>query len=211
MNNINYNFNEKNKQNIENLIKVSQIHSNICHIVDDRKKISSLQNIPEADAIITNLVNIKISVKTADCVPVFLYCYKPKIIAAIHAGWKGAKSNIIANSIKSLKKLNGEISNITAIIGPCIHQSSYEVEKEFYNNFINEDKKFTAFFKNKSPNKFLFNLPSFVESKLKAEGVNKIENVNINTYSNNNFYSYRKFCHGLQKENGRNISWIEIL
>ena len=211
MQNVNYNFNEKNNQILRDLVKIEQTHSNICYVIDDQQKIPSCNKLPKADAILTNLNNIKISIKTADCVPILIYCDKPKIIAVIHAGWKGAKSNIIANSIKAFKNLNGKISNTIAIIGPCIHQSCYEIQKDFYNNFINENKKFDAFFEKKNQNKFLFNLPLFVENKLKKEGLEKIENVNINTYDNENFYSYRKFCHGLQKRNNRNISWIELI
>ena len=58
------------------------------------------------DAIVTNIKNLPIGVLTADCAPILILDYKKKIIAAVHAGWKGAYKNIV---IKVLKKLICEV------------------------------------------------------------------------------------------------------
>ena len=72
-----------------------------------------------ADAMITKMKNFAIGVVTADCVPIILYDVKNKIIGCIHAGWKGAFSGIIENTIKKIKKLNSN-NKIYASVGPCI-------------------------------------------------------------------------------------------
>ena len=68
---------------------------------------------------ITKMKGIAIGVVTADCVPIILYDDKNKIIGCIHAGWKGAYSDIIKNTINKIKKLNSN-NKIYASVGPCI-------------------------------------------------------------------------------------------
>ena len=77
---------------------------------------------PKADAIITNQKNFPIAVLTADCAPILIYDNKVKMIAAIHAGWKGAFKGIINKVIKFMIKKGCRIENMTAAIGPSISQ-----------------------------------------------------------------------------------------
>ena len=72
---------------------------------------------------------------TADCVPIILYDEKNKIIGCIHAGWKGAISGIIENTLNKFKEINKN-NKIIAAIGPCIGNENYEVSVEFYDNFL---------------------------------------------------------------------------
>ncbi len=75
---------------------------------------------PKADAVITNQKNLPIGVLTADCVPI-LICDKTKhLVAAIHAGWKGAYKDIISKVIQFMIKKGSNPINITAVIGPAI-------------------------------------------------------------------------------------------
>merc|ERR1712127_925629 len=101
-----------------------QTHSNKVIIVN--KKNQKNRNF-KSDAIITKMSGYGLGVVTADCVPVILYDVKNNIVGCIHAGWKGAISGIIENTLKKLKKLNSD-NKIFASIGPCIGQNSYEVD-----------------------------------------------------------------------------------
>ena len=74
------------------------------------------------------------------CVPIILFDVNNHIIACIHAGWKGASSGIIENTIKKIKKLNSK-NKIYAAVGPCIGYKSYEVDFTFYKKFILKSKK----------------------------------------------------------------------
>ena len=78
-----------------------------------------------ADAIITNQRNLPIAVLTADCVPILLYDKEKDIIAAIHAGWRGAYKGIIKNVVKFMIKKGCKSKNILAAIGPSISSSNY--------------------------------------------------------------------------------------
>lgn len=198
--------------NFSDIAFVNQIHSNIIYVIDDKNKIPEKQGLPAADAIVTNLKNVAIAVFTADCTPLLLKDEKEKIIAVIHAGWKGAKADIIANAVKEMKKLGSKIENISAIIGPMIHQKSYQVSQEFYDDFLKADKKNAQFFiiDKSTPTHYLFDLPAFVINKLKSSGIDNIGNINIDTYQSLEHSSYRRSTHKKEADCGRNISLIMI-
>ena len=93
-----------------------------------------------------------IAVLTADCAPILIYDNKIKMIAAIHAGWKGAFKGIINRVIKFMIKKGCRLENITAVIGPTISAKNYEVQDDFKKKFIKRDKKNIKFFKKKKIN-----------------------------------------------------------
>ena len=206
-----YQFLGNNQKRPEDIFLLHQVHSNKVLVIDQKSIIPKNDEI-KADAIITNQKNLKIGLKTADCVPILLFSTdNDAICGAVHAGWRGAKSDIIKNTIEEMQKLCSKTENIQAIIGPCIRQESYQISQEFYDDFIAQDQKFQKFFK-EDPTKsgyFLFNLPNFVKEKLKITGITKINDEFIDTYPSKYYHSYRSFCHG-KKEDGRNISYIKL-
>jgi len=187
---------------------VNQIHGNEVVVIDDEKKIYGQQDLPKADAIVTNLKNLNIAIITADCAPILLFDNENKIIAAAHAGWRGAKSGIIENTVKAMRNLGAK--KIHAIIGPLISQDSYEVSSEFFDDFLAEDKSNSKFFKDGAKSdKQLFDLPFFVEEKLRNCQVAEIENVKIDTYKNEKtLFSFRRSTHKGENDCGRNVSLI---
>lgn len=201
------------KKNIpnKNVLFANQIHSSDVVIIDSETQIYGEQNLPKADAILTNLPNITIGVITADCSPILFYDEEKQIIAATHAGWRGAKSGVIANTINEMKKLGAK--NITAEIGPMICQESYEVSQEFLDDFLSDDSGNKKFFVNGvNLDKYLFDLPSYVEEKLKLAGVENFNNSRIDTYKNDKtYFSFRRSTHLQEKDCGRNVSVIAIV
>lgn len=90
----------------------------------------------ETDALITDVKGIAIAVKTADCVPILLFDHKKKIIATIHAGWRGTLSEITLITVKKMILEFGSSANdIFAGIGPSISPDVYEVGKEVWELF----------------------------------------------------------------------------
>ena len=101
-------------------IQLKQIHSNKAVLIENYS-----DKIIVADALVTSLPNIRLSVKTADCAPILLVSTgKTKTIAAIHAGYRGAINNIIKNTLDLFPK----DEKIIAWIGPCISKNHYEVK-----------------------------------------------------------------------------------
>ncbi len=187
---------------------VKQIHSAKFIFLSKNAKIKNRSI--KADAIITEKTNLPIAVLTADCVPLLLFDRKRKIIAAIHAGWKGAFKGIITKVIKFMLKKGCTRKDISVAIGPSISQKNYNVKIDFKNKFIKKHKKNKIFFK--SVNKLVyFDLPNFVRSQLKLNKINKIDMINIDTYDEkNNFFSARRSLRSKHDDYGRNISIIMI-
>jgi polyphenol oxidase len=190
-----------------NLILMNQTHSN--KVIEVKKRTLRFKKI-NSDAIITKTKGLGLGVVTADCVPVIVYDAKNKIIGCIHAGWKGAFSGIIKNTISKIKKINSK-NEIYAAIGPCIGKNSYEVDIKFYNKFISRSKKNKRYFLKKNSEKKLFNLRRFVSDKLTELKV-KIYHVNHDTFKEkHNFFSYRRSCKLKQKDYGRCMSVISLI
>ena len=132
------------------------------------------------------------------------------MIAAIHAGWKGAYKGIVKKVIKFMIKKGCYSKNITAVIGPSISANSYEVREDFIKKFIKKDKKNIIFFK-KISNKNYFNLNKYVHFQLKSLDVKKIDIIDKDTFNTkNNFFSARRSISRKESDYGRNISIIMI-
>ncbi len=206
---INKNLNyvaEKMKIKKSELILMHQTHSN--KVVEIKK--NNFQKKIIADAMITKMKNIALGVLTADCVPIILFEKKNKIAGCIHAGWRGAFSDIIKNTIMKVRKGNSN-TEIFASVGPCINKKNYEVDLNFYKKFIIKSKKNKIYFSYKNKKKRLFNLRKFVTDKLVELRVN-VDQVNRDTFAEkSNFFSYRRSCKFKNKDYGRCISTVRIL
>ena len=197
-------INKKSKE----IFFVKQIHGNKFVFLSENAKIKNRSI--SADAIITEKKNFPIAILTADCVPILLFDKKRKIIAAIHAGWRGALKGVISIVIKFMLKKGCSRKEITAAIGPSITQKNYDVKIDFRNKFLKKHKKNKIFFK--YSNKLIyFDLPNYIKSQLKFNKINKIDTINIDTYDKkNNFFSARRSLKLKHDDYGRNISIIMI-
>ena len=189
------------------IILLNQIHSNKFYYIG---KNSKLNNKFEGDALITNKKNLPIAVLTADCAPILILDKDKKMIAAIHAGWKGAYKNIVKIVVKFMITKGCSPQNITVAIGPCISGNNYEVKEDLKKKFIKKDKKNIIFFK-ETKNKYYFNLSKYIHFELKSLKIKKIDIINKDTFNEkNNFFSARRSISRNENDYGRNISIIMI-
>ena len=197
---------KKIKVSKDKLVLMYQTHSNRVIIINNKNK--NLVKF-KADAILTKIKGIALGVVTADCVPIILFDSSNHIIGCIHAGWKGALSGIIENTIKKFRELSSQ-NKIFATVGPCIGEKSYEVSQDFYKKFILKSKKNSIYFTNKKNKKKLFNLRKYVNDKLLKLNV-KVDNINKDTFrGKSNFFSYRRSQKLGQNDYGRCISVIAM-
>ena len=195
-------------KNIRDIVLLNQIHSNKFIFID--KKFKFNKNKFKADAIITDQKKIPIAVLTADCVPILLYDTKKNIIAALHAGWKGAFKGIISKVVNFMLRKGSERKDIIAAIGPCINAQSYNVKENFKKKFLKKDIKNKNFFINKK-NMIFFNLPDYVKNQLRKNRIINIDMKNIDTFPyKNNFFSARRALKLNHDDYGRNISIIML-
>ena len=105
-----------------------QTHSDRIVIATSETNTASIE---DTDALITNESGLFVCVQTAYCVPVFLFYPQKKVVAAIHAGWKGTVSRIVQKTVQKMgEKFGCKSSDIVAGIGPSIHMHVYEIGPE---------------------------------------------------------------------------------
>ncbi|MDE5969492.1 MAG: peptidoglycan editing factor PgeF [Muribaculaceae bacterium] len=125
------------------------------------------------DAIVTRLKNVVIGINTADCVPVVLFDEVAGVIAAIHAGWRGAVAGIAVNALKKMVEIGAKVENVKGYFGPSIGECCFEVGEEVASCFPEE---FVTRQEGENPH---VNLSGFVKRQLENEGV-KAETLILN-------------------------------
>jgi YfiH family protein len=166
---------------------------------------------PEADAIVTKTRGLAIGVLTADCAPILLADAEAGVIAAVHAGWKGAKAGVLESAIDAMESLGAQAFRIAAAIGPAISRAAYEVGPEFRAAFLAgdpENDKYFSFLNVGAPH---FDLPAYVKDRLSRCGVINIQDIAVCTYENESIlFSYRRSVHRSEADYGRQISAIVL-
>ncbi|MCH8347413.1 MAG: peptidoglycan editing factor PgeF [Proteobacteria bacterium] len=168
-----------------------------------------LDNLPKADALVSTTKGLVIGVLTADCAPILFADAKAGVIAAAHAGWRGLLTGILENTIGAMETLGADRKNITAVIGPCIAQASYQVGRDFYHSFISADPGYGDFFSPGKKDRRFFDLEGFVKMRLQAAGLEGVGVLSHDTYRDDReFFSYRRTCHKKEADYGRQLSAI---
>ncbi|MEM9320424.1 MAG: peptidoglycan editing factor PgeF [Pseudomonadota bacterium] len=165
---------------------------------------------PKADAIVTATPGLAIAVLTADCQPVLFSDRKTGVVAAAHAGWRGALSGVLEATLHAMENLGAARADIQAVIGPSISQAAYEVGQEFLEEFMDDDPQNGRFFaQGAMQGKFQFDLPAYGLARLRAAGVGQAHWTRHCTYSDQaHFFSYRRSVHNGDADYGRLISAI---
>jgi YfiH family protein len=146
---------------------------------------------PEADALVTDRPGILVGVLTADCAPVLLEDVAAGVVAAAHAGWRGALGGILESTIDRMTALGADPARITAAIGPAIAQASYEVNRAFEGAFIAADPDHARFFAPGRPGHRFFDLQGFCAARLAAAGVRRIVCTGVDTLDEG-WFSHRR-------------------
>lgn len=188
------------------LLSIHQIHSpDVIHVT------GPLTDRPRADAMVTATPGLALGILTADCQPVLFHDPKARIIGAAHAGWRGTRDGVLEATVESMVALGAQRADIVAVIGPTISQSAYEVGPEFFESFTDDDPASARFFIAGKGDRYLFDLPAFGLSRLRAAGVGHAEWTRHCTYRDSErFFSYRRTTHAGEADYGRLISTIRL-
>lgn len=180
------------------LTTVKQIHSATVLDACGRKG----EQIGEGDAIVSSSVGVAISIRTADCVPILLADRENRIVACVHAGWRGTASNIIGATIDALRSLGAKPENLHVAIGPSIGSCCYEVGPEVMLHFEPWRQRVDPV------EKSTLDLPAINEQQLREAGVRQIWKCGECTFCQpSRFFSFRR-----EKERaGRMLSFVNRL
>lgn len=190
------------------LVTVHQIHSPDAVVAtapwpDDAR--------PHADAVVTDRPGLALGILTADCAPILLSDDTAGVIAATHAGWKGAFTGVIEATLAAMERLGADRARIAAAIGPAIARKSYEVDDLFHRRFADADPENDRFFAPGRAGHHQFDLEGYAAARLAAAGVTRVEALGLDTYSEpDRFFSYRRAVHRGEPTYGRQISLIAL-
>jgi YfiH family protein len=192
----------------DHLLTVHQIHSPDTVVASGPWQGASR---PRADAIVTRSEGLAICATAADCGPILLADPNARVIGAAHAGWKGALTGILESVVDAMERLGADRSGIVAAIGPLIRHHSYEVGGEFVERFIEADAENALFFiPSAREGHAMFDLAGFIRMRLENAGVRMIDDIGVDTYSDERFYSYRRSVHLKEPDYGRHIHAIAL-
>ena len=166
---------------------------------------------PHADAIVTDQPGLVLGILTADCAPVLFADIEAGVIGAAHAGWKGAIAGVTDATIVAMETLGARRERISAVVGPCIAQASYEVDDGFRARFVTVNASNDRFFIEGRPGHARFDLPGYVTDRLTASGVGRVEARALDTLElADRFYSFRRATLASEPDYGRQISLIAL-
>ncbi len=166
---------------------------------------------PKADAIVTSTAGLAIGVTTADCGPILFVEPTARVIGAAHAGWKGALTGVLESTIAAMEQLGAQRDGIIAALGPLIRQDSYEVGPEFVARFIDTDAEYGMFFLPSTREAHaMFDLAGFIRMRLEHAGILMIDDLGLDTYADERFFSYRRSVHRNEPDYGRHVHAIAL-
>lgn len=114
---------------MENFLVLNQVHGDNIFVIKPHGDYFTSREALNYDAIVTNRTNLAICIKTADCVPIFIVDRVKKVIAAVHAGWRGSALGITAKVVRLMQNQYGsQPPDLLAAIGPSIGKCCYEVD-----------------------------------------------------------------------------------
>ncbi|BAQ62411.1 uncharacterized conserved protein [Geminocystis sp. NIES-3708] len=206
--------------------RVKQIHSNIVvstNTINDHQV--SNDNLVEADGIITEKSLQSVWCASADCTPVLIADSHTGKVAAIHSGWRGTSTQIVANAIALFQSQGSKLENLLFALGPAIDAKVYQVDKEVAIKVLNtiipdaknsdsEDLLTQGYeFPNQviilddEVNKVKLNVTQVINLQIQKQGISP-DNIAIApycTYQNPEyFFSYRR-------THEKNVQWSTII
>lgn len=191
------------------VVTLYQVHGATALTVDTHQDRAHL---PKADAVVSKTPGLAIGVLTADCTPVLFADPDAGVVAAAHAGWRGAVGGILESAIAEMIRQGARRQAIRAAIGPTISPKIYEVGPEFEAELLRLDPGQERFFHAPSPGaRVHFDLPGYVASRLGRAGLTDVSVCAPCTFENESlFFSYRRSQVRGDGDYGRQISAIVV-
>lgn len=166
---------------------------------------------PQADGVVSRTPGVICGALSADCAPILMVDPKARVVAAAHAGWKGALTGVAEDAIARMVDLGASPHRIRAAIGPCIGPRSYEVGPDFYERFVDSSDRAAGFFQPGEGDRKMFDLPAYLLDRLERAGVEACEWIGRDTCAEpDHFFSNRRAFKQGEPDYGRLLSAIVL-
>jgi YfiH family protein len=191
----------------DRLALVNQIHSPEVWAVDRPRERPDLV---KADGLVSNQAGLAVGVLAADCAPVLFADGTGGIVAAAHAGWRGAMAGVLENTVREMESQGAARGAIHAALGPCIRQASYEVGQDMKDTFAEHHADHGRYFaEGARPGHYQFDLAGFIMDRLASMGLASVHDTGLDTYPDaGRFFSFRRATHRGEPDYGRQLAAI---
>jgi YfiH family protein len=144
-----------------------------------------------ADAAVASALDVVCAVMTADCLPILLCDRRGTTVAAVHGGWRGLASGVIAAAVAALTSRGIAAADLLAWLGPAIGPAAYEVGEDVRNAMRAAEA--AAALTATIPGRWHLDLYALARAGLRACGVEDVHGGDFCTYAEpRRFFSYRR-------------------
>jgi len=166
---------------------LEQVHGDRIHALTMAEP--GIELVGEGDALITSDRGTALVIRTADCIPILIFCPESGAIAAVHAGWRGLAARIVTETISALcNDHSARKAGLHFVVGPFIARDSYEVGEEVASQFSSAASHIR-------PNaKYSLDLEKILREEFTANAINndQIEWHHADTFVSPGWYSARR-------------------
>ena len=196
--------------NQEALVTPRQVHGSDILVINEPNEDYSHFLSVEGDAVITNQPNVMIGVCVADCVPILLSDPDNRVIAVVHAGWKGTAAKLVSKTVAGMaSEFGSNPARLYAAVGPSIQKCCYEVDEPVRKAFAQGGITWDACAELKSPGKWQLDLAAANRELLLLAGLPagsiQLSGQCVCCHSEQ-FFSYRRD----KDDSGRQIGFIML-
>jgi len=179
------------------VVAVKQVHGReIVTVISPPPTRDPIFWLGDADALVTAVPGVALGVRTADCAPILLFDPVARVVAAVHAGWRGAAQEIVRHTVVRMEREWGSRPiDLRAAIGPCISPARFEVGAEVRTAFAGYPERLCPSPAKEGQEKWLLDLPGVLLDQFRALGVpgNQVEWIGACTVGDaGRFSSYRR-------------------
>ncbi|HBK09197.1 MAG TPA: peptidoglycan editing factor PgeF [Acetobacteraceae bacterium] len=166
----------------------------------------------KADAMVTARRGLALGIVTADCAPVLFAASGGTVAGAAHAGWRGAVAGVLEATLAAMAALGAAPGDISAAVGPCIAQASYEVGPDLRDEVLARSAADAGFFApGQREDRWQFDLSGYCAARLRAAGVGHVIVTGVDTLAEEDrFFSHRRRTLAKAGPIGHQISVIRL-
>jgi YfiH family protein len=169
---------------------LEQVHGRDVAVIDERTLDASRATPPVADAVVTRMPGVPLSIRVADCLPVLFADATGSVVGAAHAGWRGLAAGVLEATVVAM---DVPAEAIAAWIGPGIGPRAFEVRDDVRDAFVVHDRGSAAHFVPHSEGTWLADLPALARRRLASIGVARVGGGGLCTYADAaRFHSFRR-------------------
>ncbi|MDQ1642252.1 MAG: purine-nucleoside/S-methyl-5-thioadenosine phosphorylase / adenosine deaminase [Actinomycetota bacterium] len=171
----------------DRLLVASQVHGIEVAVVE--RPWSSLEEAPDADAMVTSVAGLALVVLVADCAPVLLASADPLVVGVAHAGRRGMAAGVVPATLRAMRDLGAEPASLVAHVGPAICGRCYEVPAALQDEVALREPLARSTTRSGTP---ALDLRAGVVAQLRVAGVASIEVDAACTFEAAQLFSHRR-------------------